>query len=400
MSAGSKMVLGCATVQHAHALFLYPSSIAPVMPARTARVGHVEQARSEPKTMDSDDSPNDTHHVLYVLLQQSSQKATIYPIGPNIVDLPSEAQRALSDGHEIWIYNWLHQYTKVIKLITGVTPTCGRGRTGIEGEDDCRTTRHPFCWPSQNHTALLDLRFCAEVLGRRAPALAPAIHDASEATILSAGPSSPLYQLGPVEPARDWNLPDSDNGSDLWNRKMRIYDMAYKLPDLTTSALNRLMSRRVDHSSFCRAAHRPWKRVFGPHAAEVSFVSSPDHDAHHVVHAPNENLNSSFVNLRMNMSDVYELYARWLMMPSTASSHENTTTPVELTRNYVAYLWAKFPICSVHMQNSVSVRGVRFLRRARTFLSNSSSHLRIFVGGLPFARLSSAYPQIAQTSSS
>ncbi|KAA1478566.1 hypothetical protein DENSPDRAFT_689558 [Dentipellis sp. KUC8613] len=158
---------------------------------------------------------------------------------------------------------------------------------------------------------------------------------------------------------------------------------------------------------------------------EVSFISSPDYDAHHVVHVPNENLNSSFVSTCMSVSDVYELYVRWLMMPSTASSHENTTTPVELTRNYVAYFWAKFPIGSVHMRNSVSVRGVGFLRRARTVLSNSSSHFRsacsvclclfcypclrtdqrdlcstVFVGGLPFSRLLSAHPQIAQTSSS
>ncbi|KAA1470718.1 hypothetical protein DENSPDRAFT_879920 [Dentipellis sp. KUC8613] len=119
--------------------------------------------------------------------------------------------------------------------------------------------------------------------------------------------------------------------------------------------------------------------------ADVSLIFNPNYDAHHVVYAPNESLSSSFVNLRRNVSDVYELYVRWFTMPSTASSRGNTTTPVELTRNYVAYFGAKFPIGSTHMRN---------------FVSSSSQHVFVFVGGLPFSRLLSAHPQIAQTSSS
>ncbi|KAA1470727.1 glycoside hydrolase/deacetylase [Dentipellis sp. KUC8613] len=100
----------------------------------------------EPKTMGYgfDDGPNCLHNVFYDFLQQNNQKATMFFIASNVMDWPLEAQRALTDGHEICIYTWSHRYMtpfqnedafaelwytmKAIKLVTGVTPTCWRDR--------------------------------------------------------------------------------------------------------------------------------------------------------------------------------------------------------------------------------------------------------------------------------
>ncbi|TFY73368.1 hypothetical protein EWM64_g10644 [Hericium alpestre] len=98
----------------------------------------------EPKTMGYgfDDGPNCSHNAFYDFLQQQNQKATMFFIGSNVMDWPLEAQRALTDGHEICVHTWSHRYMtsfqsqdafaelwytmKAIKLVTGVTPTCWR----------------------------------------------------------------------------------------------------------------------------------------------------------------------------------------------------------------------------------------------------------------------------------
>ncbi|KAA1473345.1 glycoside hydrolase/deacetylase [Dentipellis sp. KUC8613] len=98
----------------------------------------------EPKTMGYgfDDGPNCSHNAFYDFLQQNNQKATMFFIGSNVMDWPLEAQRALTDGHEICVHTWSHRYMtsfqsqdafaelwytmKAIKLVTGVTPTCWR----------------------------------------------------------------------------------------------------------------------------------------------------------------------------------------------------------------------------------------------------------------------------------
>jgi len=98
----------------------------------------------EPNTLGYgfDDGPNCSHNAFYDFLQSQNQKATMYYIGSNVMDWPSEAQRAVADGHEICAHTWSHHYmtafssqdafaelyysVQAIKAVTGVTPTCWR----------------------------------------------------------------------------------------------------------------------------------------------------------------------------------------------------------------------------------------------------------------------------------
>ncbi|CAG8701986.1 2451_t:CDS:2 [Dentiscutata erythropus] len=98
----------------------------------------------EPNTLglSYDDGPNCTHNEFYDFLKANNQKATMYFIGSNVADWPYEAQRALTDGHQICVHTWSHRYMttltnqqvlaelyytrKVIKYVMGVTPLCWR----------------------------------------------------------------------------------------------------------------------------------------------------------------------------------------------------------------------------------------------------------------------------------
>ena len=89
-----------------------------------------------------DDGPNCTHNSFYDFLSQNKLKATMFYIGSNVVNWPYQAQRGVVDGHDICVHTWSHRYmttlesdqvfaelyytAKVIKQITGVTPTCWR----------------------------------------------------------------------------------------------------------------------------------------------------------------------------------------------------------------------------------------------------------------------------------
>ncbi|KIL60066.1 carbohydrate esterase family 4 protein [Amanita muscaria Koide BX008] len=91
-----------------------------------------------------DDGPNCSHNAFYDYLQSQNQKATMFFIGSNVMDQPLEAQRALTDGHEICVHTWSHRYMtafssqsafaelyyiqqiKAIELVIGITPTCWR----------------------------------------------------------------------------------------------------------------------------------------------------------------------------------------------------------------------------------------------------------------------------------
>jgi len=89
-----------------------------------------------------DDGPNCSHNAFYEFLTEQNQKATMFYIGPNVQNHPLEAQRAVTDGHEICVHTWSHPYMtavssegvfaelyytlQMIKLATGVTPTCWR----------------------------------------------------------------------------------------------------------------------------------------------------------------------------------------------------------------------------------------------------------------------------------
>ncbi|KAF8814591.1 carbohydrate esterase family 4 protein [Phlegmacium glaucopus] len=110
-----------------------------------------------------DDGPNCSHNAFYDYLSKQNQKATMFFIGSNVMNWPLEAQRAVTDGHEICVHSWSHRYMtsfqnedafaelyysayfssipicyshatnsslppgmQAVKLVSGVTPTCWR----------------------------------------------------------------------------------------------------------------------------------------------------------------------------------------------------------------------------------------------------------------------------------
>ncbi|WFD21241.1 hypothetical protein MCAP1_003502 [Malassezia caprae] len=89
-----------------------------------------------------DDGPNCSHNAFYDFLAEKKLKATMFLIGSNVADWPYQAQRAITDGHDICVHTWSHRYTttfsneqvfaelfytiRVIKAVIGVTPTCWR----------------------------------------------------------------------------------------------------------------------------------------------------------------------------------------------------------------------------------------------------------------------------------
>lgn len=89
-----------------------------------------------------DDGPNCTHNAFYDFLKSKNQKATLFYIGSNVMDWPLQAQRGLTDGHQLAAHTWSHRYTtaltdeqvfaelyytvKAIKWVTGVTVTAWR----------------------------------------------------------------------------------------------------------------------------------------------------------------------------------------------------------------------------------------------------------------------------------
>ncbi|SHO80002.1 Similar to S.cerevisiae protein CDA2 (Chitin deacetylase) [Malassezia sympodialis ATCC 42132] len=98
----------------------------------------------EPNTygLTFDDGPNCTHNAFYDYLKEKKLKATMFYIGSNVATLPYQAQRAITDGHDVCVHTWSHRYMttlsneqvfaelfytiRVIKAVLGVTPTCWR----------------------------------------------------------------------------------------------------------------------------------------------------------------------------------------------------------------------------------------------------------------------------------
>ncbi|KAJ7758939.1 carbohydrate esterase family 4 protein [Mycena maculata] len=98
----------------------------------------------EPRTLGYgfDDGPNCSHNAFYDYLTAQNQKATMFYIGSSVSIWPYQAQRAVTDGHEICVHTWSHRnmtmfsnegafaelyYTlEAIKLATGFTPQCWR----------------------------------------------------------------------------------------------------------------------------------------------------------------------------------------------------------------------------------------------------------------------------------
>lgn len=68
------------------------------------------------------------------------------------------------------------------------------------------------------------------------------------------------------------------------------------------------------------------------------------------VYVPNQGLFNSFVEPYVNVPGMPELFQHWLKSLPNASFHYDTTTPVELTRTYVDYLFDNFPLGSLEMR--------------------------------------------------
>ncbi|KAH9927161.1 uncharacterized protein BXZ73DRAFT_90838 [Epithele typhae] len=118
------------------------------------------------------------------------------------------------------------------------------------------------------------------------------------------------------------------------------------------------------------------------------------------VYVPNEGLKNSFVEPYVNVPGIPELYAKWLKTLPSAAFHYDTTTPVQLTRTYVDYLFSNFPLGSLDM------RPINLTDPSQVLDARQNSLLKLFqtfpmrkfvlIGDTSSSTLLSAYPQIAQ----
>ncbi|WFD28125.1 hypothetical protein MNAN1_003131 [Malassezia nana] len=88
------------------------------------------------------DAPNCSHNALYNALQQNNLKATLFYVGSSVIKYPYQAQRGITDGHDICVQSWSNPYLTTlsneqvfselyytalaIKGVLDVTPTCWR----------------------------------------------------------------------------------------------------------------------------------------------------------------------------------------------------------------------------------------------------------------------------------
>lgn len=68
------------------------------------------------------------------------------------------------------------------------------------------------------------------------------------------------------------------------------------------------------------------------------------------VYVPNQGLFNSFVQPYVNVPGIPELFHKWFETLPGVAFHYDTTTPVELTRTYVDYLFSNFPVGSLEMR--------------------------------------------------
>ena len=135
------------------------------------------------------------------------------------------------------------------------------------------------------------------------------------------------------------------------------------------------------------------------------------------VYVPNEGLNNSFVNPYVNENGMPELFQHWLRTLPNASFHYDTTTPVQLTRTYVDYLFSNYPIGSLEMRpinitepsDILDARENSLLKLFQTFpqrkfgmsirtlscTRSADTAGAVLVGDTSSSTLLSAYPQIA-----
>ncbi len=68
------------------------------------------------------------------------------------------------------------------------------------------------------------------------------------------------------------------------------------------------------------------------------------------VYVPNQGLYNSFVQPYVNVPGIPELFENWSKSLQGAAFHYDTTTPLQLTRTYVDYLFSNFPLGSLEMR--------------------------------------------------
>ncbi|KAI8982873.1 hypothetical protein BD414DRAFT_418912 [Trametes punicea] len=118
------------------------------------------------------------------------------------------------------------------------------------------------------------------------------------------------------------------------------------------------------------------------------------------VYVPNQGLYNSFVQPYVNVPGIPELFAHWNETLPGVAFHYDTTTPVELTRTYVEYLFSNFPFGSLEM------RPINLTQPSQILDARQNSLLKLFqtfpqrkfvlIGDTSSSTLLSAYPQIAQ----
>ncbi len=90
------------------------------------------------------------------------------------------------------------------------------------------------------------------------------------------------------------------------------------------------------------------------------------------VYVPNQGLFNSFVQPYVNVAGIPELFAKWAKSLPSAAFHYDTTTPLQLTRTYVDYLFSNFPLGSLEM------RPINLTDPAQILEARSNSLLKLF----------------------
>jgi phosphatidate phosphatase APP1 len=118
------------------------------------------------------------------------------------------------------------------------------------------------------------------------------------------------------------------------------------------------------------------------------------------VYIPNQGLYNSFVQPYVNVPGMPELFNHWLKTLPGVAFHMDTTTPLQLTRTYVDYLWSNYPLGSLEMRpinvsepsQILDARQQSLQRLFQTFPKRKF----VLVGDTSSSTLLSAYPEIAQ----
>ncbi|KZV63638.1 hypothetical protein PENSPDRAFT_757820 [Peniophora sp. CONT] len=119
------------------------------------------------------------------------------------------------------------------------------------------------------------------------------------------------------------------------------------------------------------------------------------------VYVPNQGLFNSFVQPYVNVPGIPELFESWHQKLPNVSFHYDTTTPLELTRTYVDYLFSNFPLGSLEMRpvnltEPSQILDARLDSLKRLYQSFPQRKF-VLVGDTSSSTLLSAYPNITQT---